>query len=151
MHESIARTRFECVYSPAQLTLPDVVTPADLVAYEHVGLSWRGEQRSEIDLYLEAMNLKRHIAVSAVSQLAIMRILQQFPMVTMQTCMMTSIYQDVPGIALRRIEAEGLELDIRLIWHRRNDRDPAQSFVRRQIMALLAKAASRAQRGRAGC
>ncbi len=34
--ESVVMSRFECVYSPDQITLPEVVTPQVLSQYEHV-------------------------------------------------------------------------------------------------------------------
>jgi len=137
--DMIAKTRYECVYSPLQLTLPDRLTPKVLASYEHVALSWRGETGSEIDYYLAAHDLKRNVAISCVSQMAIMRILKQFPLITMQSCLMTSIYKDVPGIEVRPIEAEAMSLDLLLVWHRRNESHPAHTHVRQLVMEILTR------------
>lgn len=140
--EAVARSSFECVYSPEQLVLPDPVTLAALSDYEHVALSWRGASGSEFDRFFAQHGLQRRVAVSAVSQLAIIRILRQFPLVTVQSCLISSIYRDVAGIVVRPIASE-MALDVRMVWHRRNERDPAQAHVRQLVSRLLARQAAR--------
>ncbi|WP_394789818.1 LysR family transcriptional regulator [Rhodoferax sp.] len=145
--EKIAHTHYECVYAPAQLDLPEIITPEILAQQEHVALSWRGEAVSEIDRFFEARGLQRNIAVSAVSQLAIMRILQQFPLVTLQSCMITSIYRNLPGIVVRPIALGEIAMEVRLVWHRRNDKDPAQAYVRQIIKEVLMRESARQPHG----
>lgn len=151
LNETISRSLFECVYSPEQIAMPEVITPAVLASFEHVALSWRGDAASEVDSYLAGLGLRRNIAVSAVSQVAIMRILQGFPMVAMQSCMLTSIYRDMPGIAVRAVEAPGLELEVRQVWHRRNDKHAGHAYVRKLMAEVLARESVRAGRRADGC
>lgn len=151
LNETISRTQFECVYSPTQIDMPAVISPAVLASFEHIALSWRGDAESEVDNYLAGLGLRRRIAVSAVSQLAIMRLLQGFPLVTMQSCMLTSIYRGVAGIAVRAIDAPGLELEVRQVWHRRNDKHPGHAYVRALMAEVLARESVRAGRRADGC
>lgn len=141
--ETIAHPHFECVYSPARLTLPELITPALLSECEHVALSWRGETGNEFDRLFEAHGVKRRIAVSAVSQLAIVQILRQFPLLTLQSCMVSSLFRQFPDIAVRPIALPEMTLEIRMLWHRRNERDPVQAYVRQLVRDLLANEAAR--------
>lgn len=137
--ETVYKSYMECVYSPKQLDLPESITAEVLAPLEHVTLSWRGGGASEVDQFFESRGLKRNVVVTATSQLAVIQILSQFPMVSLQTALITGTYHDIPGIAVRPVAAGGLSLDVSIVWHRRNDKQPAQAYIRKVIKDILGK------------
>ena len=138
-HDLISVSGFECVYSSQMLTLPKLITPQVLSQYEHVALSWRGETGSEIDQFFDDCGVQRNIAVSVVSQLAVMQVLRQFPLVSLQSSMVTSIYRSQPDLTVHPIEVPDLAMDVRLVWHRRNDQNLAHAHVRKLVKELLGR------------
>jgi DNA-binding transcriptional LysR family regulator len=138
-HEAIFQSYIECVYCPKQISLPEIITAEVLAPLEHVTLSWRGGTGSEVDHYFEARGLKRNIVVTSTNQLAVVKILTEFPMVSLQTALITDAYRDMPDIMVRPVEADGLALDVGTVWHRRNDKQPVQEAIRKIIKDILSK------------
>jgi LysR family transcriptional activator of mexEF-oprN operon len=138
-HESLFQSGIECVYCPKQITLPEIITAEVLAPLEHATLSWRGGSGSEVDHYFEARGLKRNIVVTSTNQLAVVKILTEFPMVSLQTALITDAYRGMPDIAVRPVIADGLALDVGTVWHRRNDKQPVQDAIRKIIRDILGK------------
>jgi DNA-binding transcriptional LysR family regulator len=141
--ELIYTAPFECVYSPEQLELPEEVTLDELAALPHVSLSWRGDSMSEADRYFEAHGLQRNVMATASNQWAVIRILRQFPVISLQSALITSTYNEIPGIAVCPIAAPDFELSASVIWHRRNEKQPAQAYIRNVIKNILKKSTAR--------
>lgn len=137
--EPIYCTLLECVYSPERLNLPEKITLEVLAEQMHAALSWRASGGSMVDRFFEARGLRRNIVVTATCQLATLRLLRQFPLVSMQAPLVTSVFHEVPGIAVREVVVDELVFDVNLIWNRRDDKDPTQAYVR-QILKDIFKA-----------
>jgi len=137
--DTIYNSRMDCVYSKDQLDLPDEITVELLASLDHISLGWSGDSGSEVDRFFESRGLCRRVAINATCQLAVLRMLRQFPMVSLQTPLVTSSYYEVPSIVVRPVATEGLVLDACLIWHRRNDQHPTQTHLRRIIKEILSK------------
>ncbi len=136
-HETIYQSSMVCVYSTTQLSLPELITAEILAPLEHVTLSWRSGTGSEVDEYFKSRGLQRNIVITATSQLAVMQILNQFPMVSLQTDLITGAYRDMPEITVRPFIADGLTLDASIIWHRRNEKQTTQIYIRNLIKNIL--------------
>lgn len=144
--ESVGQSPFYCAYSPEQLALPEKITVDVLAALDHVALSWRGNVGSEIDQFFEARGLRRNIAVSAVSELAIMRLLTQFPMVSLQSSFTQALFSEHTGVVVRAVSEPTMLMDFLLFWHRRNDKQLAHVYVRKLIKELMLSEAANAVR-----
>ena len=138
-NEAIYQSSIVCVYSTTQLTLPDLITAEVLAPLEHIAFNWRGGAGSEIDHYFASRGLNRNIVITCTSQLAIMQILRQFPMVSLQTELVTGAYHNTPGMMVRPVMADGLSLNASIIWHRRNEKQSTQLYLRNLIKSILNK------------
>lgn len=140
--EIVYSAPWECVYSPEKILLPQSVSLKELAELDHVSLSWRDDAISEIDRIFEDHGLRRRILVRASNQWATIQMVQRLPVVAMQSRVITATYGDVPGIAVSEIEEGRFIVSASVVWHRRNDKQPAQAHVRQIIKDLLREASA---------
>jgi LysR family transcriptional activator of mexEF-oprN operon len=139
---NLLHSGFNYLYSPAQLSLPQTATLADLAAQSHVVSSHRGEAASVVDHCFEASGLTRHVVVSATSMVAVSRILLQAPLVSVQPALYASLHPH-DGIVVAPLPAEPpLLISVDMLWHRRNARHPLHVHVRGLISEIAARVRS---------
>ena len=137
LHEVAYKSYMQCVYCPKRLTLPEVITPQILADQSHVAFSWRDAGGSMVDRYFEEHGLHRNVVMTASCQLAILRLLHQFPLVSMQTPLVATLFCRIPDITIRRVAIENLHFDMSVIWHRRNDKQPVHLYLRKVVKEIL--------------
>jgi LysR family transcriptional regulator, mexEF-oprN operon transcriptional activator len=135
--DAVVKSGFDCIYSRRQLSLPHPVPLEAIAAERHVAIGWRGEDGSMIDRLFERRGLARDVITMTNSQLAIGRILSTMRMVTLQPRIYTSIYREIPDLVIEPIHDDELIMDIRLIWHRRNEFHPVHAYLRDCITGIL--------------
>lgn len=135
----LLQSGFNYLYSPAQLTLPEPATLADLAAQSHVVSSHRGEAASVVDHCFAAHGLTRHVVVSATSLVAVSRLLKQAPLVSVQPALYADLYPQ-EGIVVGPVRTEPpLLISVDMVWHRRNEQHPLHAHVRGLIGEIAAR------------
>jgi LysR family transcriptional activator of mexEF-oprN operon len=106
-------SRFNCLYSPAQLSLGRPLSLTALATLDHVVSSYRGDAASVVDQVFAAQGLSRHVVASSTSMMAVL-LMQVVPLRTSPPMVIT----------------------FDMVWHSRYQQQPLHSYVREQILAI---------------
>lgn len=140
--QRLLTSHFNYLYSPRQLTLPPDATLADLAAQAHVVSSHRGEAASVVDQCFTQHGLARQVVVSSASTSAMIRMLLQAPLLSIQPDIHSSQMHQAVGteaLVVRPLPTDPpLLIHSHLVWHKRHDRQPLHLQVRQKIAALMA-------------
>lgn len=135
-------SRFDCLYCPAQLFIPAQPSLASLAEHDHVAYSYRGEVVGLIDGFFESRGLQRRIAAIAASLTAVRRIVIEAPLVSIQPRIYAPLYENPAGRESERVAVvpllePDLNLQIGMIWHRRNNDSALHTFLRGLVAQLM--------------
>lgn len=145
--QSLFTTTFVGVARTNHPIFDDEITPERLTRWEHVNVSRRGKSAGPVDTALEALGLRRHVALVVPSPYTALFALQD-----------SDLLLPLPKHLARSALAAGLR--IRLFdlptpletvlltqaWHPRLDGDPAHQWLRQTIHALCNEDAGQAAR-----
>jgi len=129
-------SRFNCLYAPEQLTLPRPLSLAALARLDHVVSSHRGDAASVVDHVFATQGLSRHVVASSTSMIAILHMLKQAPLVSIQPAIYSPLYDlsDMEVVPLRT--SPPMVIDIDLVWHSRYQQQPLHAYVRDHIRRI---------------
>ncbi|MDC7701434.1 LysR family transcriptional regulator [Vogesella indigofera] len=127
---------FCSVHSTQQLVLSATPSLAELAACDHVVSSYRGTAAGVIDHLFAGHGLARRIVALAASLMAIAHILQQAPLVSIQPALYHSLFDLHPALRCSPLPGAA-QIQIDLVWHRRNDGHPLHRFLRQVLLAQL--------------
>ncbi|QWF82125.1 LysR family transcriptional regulator [Amycolatopsis sp. CA-230715] len=112
-------------------------TLAQLCQHPHVSASRRGRSRGPLDDVLEAAGLQRHVAAVVPTSAVAALVVGASHYVGLVPQRLAEQYSETLGLRWFTIPAPLPEVDIRLLWHRRLDADPAQRWLRDTLRGAL--------------
>ncbi len=135
---------FVCVVREDHPTVREQLSLEQYVAAEHLLVSPAGRGTSAVDHWLDRQGLSRKIVLRVPWFMAAPVIVGRSDLVLTAVC---SSVDDalVQGLGLRRLTApvEIDSVDVMMIWHVRNEDDPAQRWLRDRVVQCLAPAQSK--------
>ena len=128
------------------------VTIEDYLGFPHVQTLLHGKRRDEITNALEALGLERHIAVSAATFAPSFPLLYHSPLiVTAPAAAALAGVEVCRDLLLFQLPFTPEPLKYRMVWHKRNDRDPALSWLRDVLSRVVGRVVDHAiAKGTAG-
>jgi DNA-binding transcriptional LysR family regulator len=110
------------------------LTLALFIKYPHLLITHVGDLKGVVDRLLDERGLKRHVAMSLPYHLAA-------PAIIANTDMIATLSERIvrrlewPGVRMFPVPIEFPSFHETMLWHRRNDNDPAHAWLRRLILA----------------
>ena len=104
------------------------------IKYPHLLITHVGDLKGMVDRLLDERGLKRHVAMSLPYHLAV-------PAIVASTDMIATLSERVvrrlkwPGVRAFPVPIAFPDFHETMLWHRRNDNDPAHAWLRRLILA----------------
>ncbi|MEQ9329192.1 MAG: LysR family transcriptional regulator [Rhodospirillales bacterium] len=122
------RDRFVGVVRPGHPMLKGAITPARFAAGSHVIVSRRGDERTALDAALARDGVERHIAAIVAEFSEALALVRSTDLIAAVPERYTGRLRD--GLHSFPLPVELPELAISLLWHPRNDADPAHRWLR---------------------
>lgn len=132
--QALFHDRFVAVMRPDHPLAGQVLTPAAYAAAGHVAVSRQGLARGAVDDTLAALGLERHVAAVVGTFSAALAIVRSSSLVCAVPERQTGTLRD--GLASLALPEVLPSLTISLMWHPRQDADPAHRWLRSQIRAV---------------
>jgi DNA-binding transcriptional LysR family regulator len=140
--EPLLREDFVLLLRPGHPLLEGELTPERLVAYPAVLVSPRGDPRGVADDALEALGLRRRVAVTVAHFLLAPHLLRGSDLTLVFPRTLAAGTGEALGLELRPLPLDVPPFTVQLLWLARTDRDPALAWLR----GLVAQAAAAARR-----
>lgn len=112
-------------------------TLAQLCQHPHVSASRRGRASGPLDDVLEAEGLQRHVAAVVPTFVVAALLVGSSHYVGLVPQRLAEQYGETLGLRWFAIPAPLPEVDVRLLWHRRLDADPAQRWLRDTLLGAF--------------
>jgi DNA-binding transcriptional LysR family regulator len=130
------RDRLVGVVRPGNPVLRGKLTPARFAAGNHIIVSRRGDARVGIDTALARESLERHVAVIVAEFSEALALVRETDLVAAVPERFTGRLRD--GLHSFPLPLELPEIAIALLWHPRNDADPAHRWLRGIVREVCA-------------
>ncbi len=102
----------------------------DYLNARHIIYSSDGNRNTYVDNILQAMELKRHVAVTVASHMAGPVIVSNSDLIATSTMELAEPFLKRYELQCFEVPFEVPDIDVHLIWHQRHDRDPAHQWMR---------------------
>ncbi|MDX2202252.1 MAG: LysR family transcriptional regulator [Hyphomicrobiaceae bacterium] len=133
--EILMRERFVCIARRDHPRIGDTLRLDDFVACEHVFISPGGGGFSgATDVALDRLGRKRRIAVSVASFLVVPELVARSDMIAVVPERLVRDRSDRIKVLDPPLPIDSFE--VAMLWHRRNDANPALVWLRRKLLAL---------------
>lgn len=107
------------------------VTLEDYLAFPHVQTILHGARNDDVDNGLEALGRQRQVAITTTTFAPGFPILFNSPLIaTVSGYVALAALQICPEMVIFELPFEVAPLPYRMVWHKRNDQDPALSWLR---------------------
>jgi DNA-binding transcriptional LysR family regulator len=121
------------VYNPKLLRLGRYFTLEEYLNLPHISVSLEENLYSPVDQVLHGMQLKRRIVFSTPRYLQAALMLEKMPMIATLPKRLATFCQGFLDLKVRKLPFESGGFEFGMLWHARNDQDPALAWLRRLI------------------
>jgi DNA-binding transcriptional LysR family regulator len=111
--------------------------PIDIDLYcrlSHALHSFVGGTTGNVDAALAAIGRKRHVALSAPHFLTIVKAVAESRIIATVPERLARRVASIFGIRIYRAPIDLAPISLGMVWHRRSDSDPAQTWFRQQVL-----------------
>jgi LysR family transcriptional regulator, mexEF-oprN operon transcriptional activator len=129
---------FVCAFHPRLINATSPISIEDFVLHPHVLVTRKGNDRGFVDAALDKAKLKRRISVTTQFFLLAGQIINQLPLIATLPRHYAEHFANSAGATLSELPFPSPHMTISVIWHKRNDGNPASLMLRK----LLGKAFS---------
>ncbi|MCA9619271.1 MAG: LysR family transcriptional regulator [Myxococcales bacterium] len=136
VHEEVLfEEEFVCLLRKGHPALARRLTLERYAALGHVLVSPRGTPRGVVDIVLERQGLKRRVARSVGSFWVAPRLVAESDFVLTTARRVAELLAEPLNLAIRTPPLELPRFAMKMLWHRRNEDDPAHRWLRDRIRA----------------
>jgi len=129
---------FVLMYNPALVPLPLPASVQDVAAFPYLASSYVGLFPTLIDHFFQAHGLSREKKATSVGLTTIPAIVAAIPIIAILPELIVKTIDLPPEVVVQPFAAEQLTIQVQMVWHRRNQADGAQSYVRQFLRKHLA-------------
>ena len=133
--KNLHRERYVCLVSKKHPTIQTKLTLEDYLESSHVLVTYTADLHGGVDRQLEARGLKRKVVLSLPYHLAV-------PLIVEKTSLITTIAERIAkatqweGLRIFPLPVNAIEYREQLLWHCRDDSNPAHSWLRELIVKV---------------
>ena len=137
-YQNLFTERYVCLVSEKHPTIQTKLTVRDYLESSHVLVTYTADLHGGVDRLLEAKGLKRKVVLSLPYHLAV-------PLIVAQTSLITTIAERIAlaskwsGLQIFPLPFDAIEYQEQILWHCRDDRDPAHLWLRELILEVSKK------------
>jgi len=124
---------FVCLFDPQACRLQAPLSLDDYAALPHILVSLRGDPFGHIDELLQAAGRNRTLVYTTPHFLAVPFLLHGFRAVSALPRRLAENCAEAAGLAICPVPLPSEGYDVRMVWHRRTNADPAQVWFRTLI------------------
>ena len=135
--ETIGTDHMVAVFRAGHPLADGELTPERLAAAEHVTVSWRGRLHGPVDDALADRGLTRRVVASLPTSSAALDLAARTDLVTTVAEQVCRPVWTRLGLLARPFPFAVPPVPVILAWHRRNDTDPAHTWLRAQVRHAL--------------
>ncbi|MEY4751434.1 MAG: hypothetical protein RIQ60_3648 [Pseudomonadota bacterium] len=136
LHRTLYQTRYVCVMRRGH-PLADVELDLDTYcAADHLLVSFSGRPQGQIDEVLTAMQRSRRLVLTVNQFFTAGRVVASTDLITVLPEAFLSVTGAADQLVARPLPVALTPLQVHMLWHRRNDRHPAQRWLRARIAAV---------------
>ncbi|CAM05846.1 LysR family transcriptional regulator [Saccharopolyspora erythraea NRRL 2338] len=131
--EALTSARLVAAVRPGHPLIRGRVTPDRFSAAAHISVSRRGRAWGPIDERLDAIGLRRRVAVVLPSHTAAMFLARDTDLVCLTPAISGNGTAEALGLHTFEVPLELPPVEVGMAWHPRNDADPAHRWLRDHI------------------
>jgi DNA-binding transcriptional LysR family regulator len=136
LHRSLYQTRYVCVMRRGH-PLAEVELDLDrYCAADHLLVSFSGRPQGHIDEALTAIQRSRKLVLTVNQFFTAGRVVASTDLITVLPEAFLSVTGAADQLITRALPLALAPLQVHMLWHRRNDRHPAQCWLRGRIEAV---------------
>lgn len=135
-HETLYFERHICLYNARLIRAKTPISLKDYLAHPHVLLSFSGDSIGVVDQLLAKRKAKRKVIVTTPHAHAIPFIVQAVPAIALVPERLGERCAKIAGLVSSRPPVDTGGFEVSMLWHTRNDNDPAHSWLREQLRAV---------------
>lgn len=129
-------TNYLCLFNQELVGIEPPISLEDYVRLPHMLTSLIESQHGPVDVALEKLGLKRHIALTSPRFSATPFILKRAPLIATMHARLARLFSRKLGLAISPAPVELPDVRISMLWHSSNDNAPAQKWLRDTIYSL---------------
>lgn len=130
------RESYACIFDPVACAIDGDLTLARWLELPHAIMSTRGDYTGPLDEVLRASGLKRQVAVSTPSFLAIPLLVKGKPMVAALPSRLAERYAAPLGLATCPVPFDSGRFAVTALWTARTAKEPGMVWLREQVAAI---------------
>ncbi|WP_092509046.1 LysR family transcriptional regulator [Xenorhabdus mauleonii] len=135
--QTVIPMNFVMLWDTGQLTLKTPVITENYAALQHVMVSYKSANRSQIDTLLESKGLSRSVVYTTPHFSALPGLLKAMPLITTVPCALGKLWQQEYGFESSPLLFDIPSFDIGLLWHERNNSHPILMWLKTIIAELF--------------
>lgn len=128
---------YGCIFDPAQREAPTAFNVDEFIHCKQVIVTFDGALRSKVDRILAARQLERDVRFGTTRFATLPYLIQGTDLVASLPEMVGRVLAGVHGLSYRQLPIDLPPSRPRLVWHRRNDLDPANRWLRSLILFCI--------------
>jgi DNA-binding transcriptional LysR family regulator len=136
--QNLFSERYICLVSKKHPTIQTQLTLEDYLEASHILVTYTADLHGGVDRFLSAKGLKRKVVLSLPYHLAV-------PLIVAQTSLITTIAERIAlatqweGLQIFPLPINAIEYQEQLLWHRRENNNPAHLWLRKLILEVCHK------------
>ena len=134
--QNLFTEKYVCLVSKKHPTIRAKLTLKDYLESSHILVTYTVDLHGKVDRFLSAKSLKRKVVLSLPYHLAV-------PFIVAQTHLITTIAEGIAlankweGLQIFPLPINTIEYQEQILWHCRDDSDPAHLWLREIIMEIF--------------
>ncbi|MER2265098.1 LysR family transcriptional regulator [Methylobacterium oxalidis] len=133
------RDRYVCLFNPACVGLDAPISLEDYLRFPHVLTSLRGTAHGVVDDALAKLGLRRSLAVTTPSFVAVPFLVRDAPVITTMHARVAHFFAGTLGLSVSPAPVALDDVAVAMLWHASYDADPAHAWLRRTLLRLAAE------------
>jgi DNA-binding transcriptional LysR family regulator len=130
------KEQYVCVSSRNNPKTRDTITLEDYLKASHLLVSPKEDMTGRVDWFLEKQNLKRHVAITVPHFLVAPFVLASTNLIATLAERVARTYADVLDLIVLPLPLEIPGFPVTMLWHTKNNSDPAHIWLRTTISGL---------------
>jgi LysR family transcriptional regulator, mexEF-oprN operon transcriptional activator len=132
--QTLFTDRFLCLYDPKRLRAKSPLSLKDYLAHPHLLTSFAGDLQGRADEVLAERGLARRVVLSTSRFSVLPFLLAAEPTIVTLPASVAHACAKPFGLAISAAPLDLGTFDLQMVWHARSDRDPAQAWLRDQVV-----------------
>jgi LysR family transcriptional regulator, mexEF-oprN operon transcriptional activator len=134
--QTLFADHFLCLYDPKRLRVKAPLTLKDYLSFAHLLTSFSGDLEGRADEVLAERGLTRRVVLSTSRFSVLPFLLAAEPAIVTLPASVAQACARPFGLQLSAVPIELGTFEVRMVWHARSDRDPAQAWLRDQVQQV---------------